>query len=137
MAKPQSPMNLHAQGITLVDADVVARQVVEPSSPCLETIKEKFGPDILQADGSLNRAELRARIFADPEAKAWLNGNLMHPQIRKQMLDELAAARSPYSILIAPHCCLKTDWNNTSTSLSLWTYPRQIQTEPHHGTMTA
>ena len=88
-------------GIELVDADVVARQVVEPGSDCLEQIIARFGEQITLADGNLDRSKLRAIIFADPEQKQWLN-QLMHPAIRQLMLQQLEQAQSPYVILVAP-----------------------------------
>ncbi|MGL4830813.1 MAG: dephospho-CoA kinase, partial [Vibrio sp.] len=60
-------------GIDLVDADVIAREVVEPETEGLKAIAGHFGQTILHPDGSLNRAALRERIFADPNEKAWLN----------------------------------------------------------------
>lgn len=90
-----------AHDIVVVDADEVARQVVEPGSAVLDAIANQFGSTVLQQDGSLNRAELRQIIFADPEAKTWLNA-LMHPAIRQEMLQQLQAATSPYVILSAP-----------------------------------
>ena len=88
-------------GVDAVDADVVARKVVAPGSECLSAIVAKFGEQMLLPDGSLNRSALRALIFSDPEKKQWLN-SLMHPAIREQMLAELADAKSPYCLLIAP-----------------------------------
>lgn len=88
-------------GVKVVDADVVARQVVAPGSAALAQIKDFFGPGVISSDGQLNRAQLREIVFADPDAKAWLN-QLLHPLIRQQMLRELDAAQSPYSVLVAP-----------------------------------
>ncbi len=94
--------NLFADlGITLVDADVVARQVVEPGQPALAAIATHFGPEFLQADGSLHRPLLRQRIFSDPQAKHWLD-HLLHPLIRQQMLLQLQNATSAYVLLVAP-----------------------------------
>ena len=90
-------------GIAVVDADLVAREVVEPGSSVLEQIRVHFGDDILLADGNLNRAKLRQIIFSDVAQKNWLN-QLMHPAIRQALVAqlELAAAESPYVILSAP-----------------------------------
>lgn len=88
-------------GIEAVDADIVAREVVEPGSPCLDAIVEQFGQQMLLSDGSLDRAQLRSIIFADPAKKQWLN-ELMHPAIRKEMFKQLEQAQSPYVLLIAP-----------------------------------
>ena len=94
--------NLFAKhGITLVDADVIARDAVAIGSPGLAAITEHFGPQVLQNDGSLNRAWLRQQIFADAVAKAWLNA-LLHPLIRQEILQQLSQAQSPYVLLVAP-----------------------------------
>lgn len=88
-------------GIQVVDADIVAREVVEPGSVGLAKITEHFGDEILTTDGSLDRAKLRAIIFADESQKQWLN-NLLHPLIRESMLAQLQQATSQYVILVAP-----------------------------------
>jgi len=88
-------------GITVVDADVVARIIVEPGKPALAAIAGHFGADILQADGTLDRAALRARVFADEADRHWLE-QLTHPLIGQEIVDQLGAARSPYVILSSP-----------------------------------
>ncbi|HOY24152.1 MAG TPA: dephospho-CoA kinase, partial [Cellvibrio sp.] len=75
-------------GITVVDADIVAREVVNIGSTTLSAISEHFGQGILNADGSLNRAQLRLRIFENPDEKLWLE-NLLHPIIRKEIVTQL------------------------------------------------
>ncbi|MEH0666868.1 dephospho-CoA kinase [Vibrio scophthalmi] len=87
--------------IDIVDADVVAREVVEPGSEGLKAIAERYGESMLQADGSLNRAALREAIFSDPKEKTWLD-NLLHPMIRQKMLAELEQVTSPYALLVIP-----------------------------------
>lgn len=88
-------------GIEIVDADVIARDVVVIGSGGLNAIVKHFGNAILLDDGSLNRAKLRDIIFADPEQKNWLN-NLLHPLIRQNITAQLNAATSPYVVLSAP-----------------------------------
>ncbi|MCH8501298.1 MAG: dephospho-CoA kinase [Aliidiomarina sp.] len=88
-------------GISVVDADQVARDVVAAGTPALQAIAERFGDNILQANGELDRAALRAIIFADPSEKAWLN-TLLHPAIREHMLTRIQSAHSPYVVLSAP-----------------------------------
>lgn len=88
-------------GIHLVDADIVARQVVAIGQPALTAIAQHFGPAMLLADGSLNRALLRQHIFSDPAAKKWLD-SLLHPLIRQQILLQLQQASSAYVLLVAP-----------------------------------
>lgn len=87
--------------IDIVDADIIARQVVEVGTPGLSAVIEHFGEDILQDDGQLNRSALRERIFADPIEKQWLNANL-HPLINQQMAEQLQLVTSPYGLLVVP-----------------------------------
>jgi len=90
-----------ALGVNVIDADIIARQVVEPGSYALNAIAERFGSDMLLADGSLNRRLLRERIFASPADKAWLNG-LLHPLIHQQTQREIAQATSPWVLWVVP-----------------------------------
>lgn len=94
--------NLFAgKGIEVIDADVIARQVVEPGSEGLKAIAEKFGASMLNDDGTLNRGALRGHVFSHPEDKEWLNG-LLHPKIRQEMITQTAQAKSPYCLLVIP-----------------------------------
>lgn len=87
--------------IDIIDADVVAREVVEPGTPGLAAIVGKLGSDILLTDGTLDRSKLRQRIFNDNSLKNWLN-NLLHPMIREKMKADIAQAKSPYCLLVIP-----------------------------------
>lgn len=87
--------------IDVIDADVIAREVVEPGTPALKAIQEKFGTEVLTADGQLNRAQLRQKVFSDTDLKNWLN-QLLHPLIRAEMLAQCRAAESNYAILSIP-----------------------------------
>ena len=73
---------LAEHGAVVVDADKIAREVVEPGTPGLARIAEEFGPDVIAADGTLDRAALGAQVFADPDKLAVLNG-ITHPAIRE------------------------------------------------------
>jgi dephospho-CoA kinase len=88
-------------GITVVDADLAARVVVSPGRPALQAIADHFGAGILQADGSLDRAALRRIVFAEPAQREWLE-QLTHPLIGEEIRAQLAASRSPYTILSSP-----------------------------------
>ncbi|AXV32798.1 dephospho-CoA kinase [Aeromonas hydrophila] len=88
-------------GIEVVDADVIAREVVEPGTPALAAIVAHFGSEVITPDGQLDRRRLRERVFTDPQAKGWLNA-LLHPLIRTEMQRQCAAARSPYCLLVVP-----------------------------------
>lgn len=88
-------------GIEVVDADIIAREVVEPGTPALAAIAAHFGADVIAPDGRLDRRQLRERVFTGPQAKGWLNA-LLHPLIRSEMQRQCAAARSPYCLLVVP-----------------------------------
>ena len=88
-------------GITVVDADLASRVVVEKGKPCLEEIAKHFGNDILNENHELNRAKLREIIFNSDSEKLWLE-SLLHPAIAEQIKDELNASKSPYTILVSP-----------------------------------
>ncbi len=88
-------------GIDLIDADIIAREVVAVGSVGLARITEKFGNSILLNNGNLDRSQLRTVIFSDPQHKEWLN-QLLHPLIREKMLADIDRATSPYCLLIVP-----------------------------------
>ncbi|RUO30556.1 dephospho-CoA kinase [Aliidiomarina sedimenti] len=90
-----------AKGIPVIDADVIAREMVAAGSDSLSDIARHFGPDILTAQGELDRAQLRQRIFADETEKEWLN-QLLHPRIRHAIETRLNDADATYCILSAP-----------------------------------
>lgn len=86
--------------VEVIDADVIARLVVQKGQPALLEISDYFGEDIL-IEGELNRIKLRQIIFADETKKNWLN-NLLHPIIREEMLAQLRRAKGDYVMLEAP-----------------------------------
>lgn len=88
-------------GITIVDADLIARDVVAPHSIGLTAIIKRFGAAILTPEGTLNRPKLRKLVFADPTLTQWLN-TLLHPLIRTEMERQLHASNSIYTILSVP-----------------------------------
>lgn len=94
--------NLFAKhGIEVVDADIVARHILDKGTQALAAVRQRYGDQVLQANGSLNRTWLREKIFQQPDEKDWLDA-LTHPLIREQLLQSLEQARSPYVILSAP-----------------------------------
>lgn len=93
-----------ALGVPWVDADDVAREVVEPGEPALAEIAERYGERVLQADGSLNRRALREIVFADESERRWLE-SVTHPRIRQRIvahLERLQAEGAPYVLLVSP-----------------------------------
>lgn len=89
------------KGIAVVDADIVAREVVEPGQPAWQAIKEHFGEQALLTDGSLNRAWLRDKVFSEPDERKWLESQT-HPRIRDSIIRQLQQATSAYAILVSP-----------------------------------
>ncbi len=90
-----------SQCIVVVDADIVAREIVQKGQPALKDIHQAFGDWVLQADGELNRRALREHIFKAPEARKVLE-QITHPAIRNSIIQQLAQADSPYAILVSP-----------------------------------
>ncbi|MGE7139707.1 dephospho-CoA kinase [Luteibacter sp. NPDC031894] len=90
-----------ALGIHAYDADVAARAVVEPGSEALAEVARLFGTEALDGDGRLDRAAMRQRVFADPSARATLEG-ILHPRIRTWLREAAAADDGPYCILSIP-----------------------------------
>lgn len=89
------------KGITVIDADVISREVVMHGEPALDKIVEKFGTAVLLSNGNLNREKLREIVFSTPSAKDWLNA-LLHPIIRERMLNQCEQAQSSFCILSIP-----------------------------------
>ncbi|WP_018024733.1 dephospho-CoA kinase [Corynebacterium ulceribovis] len=79
-------------GLPIVDADQIARDIVEPGQPALAELVDVFGPEVLLDSGALNRAELAARAFATPEATAKLNA-ITHPRIQAETTKKFAQAQ--------------------------------------------
>ena len=88
-------------GRVVVDADIAAREVVNPGSPGLARIVQEFGSAVLTAQGELDRAALRARVFAEPEARRRLEG-ILHPLIRECLHEQALAAPGPYVLVAIP-----------------------------------
>jgi dephospho-CoA kinase len=89
------------KGITVIDTDQLARDVVEPNQPALQAIYQKLGPTILLPDGHLNRSLLRQMIFKNSSLRMWLE-NLLHPLIRDEIKHQTEISLSPYCIVVIP-----------------------------------
>lgn len=90
-----------SKGVPLIDADVIARLVVEPNTPGLNAIHQRFGDDILLPNGMLNRAQLRHIIFHNNADKIWVN-QLLHPLIQQETQKQIAQITAPYFIWVVP-----------------------------------
>jgi len=90
-----------AHGAPIIDTDLIARALVAPGQPALAEIAAHYGPEILNADGTLNRPALRRRIFADPEARRALEA-ILHPRIRAEVEQRLQTQQAAYVIIAIP-----------------------------------
>ncbi|MEJ2346638.1 MAG: dephospho-CoA kinase [Gammaproteobacteria bacterium] len=89
------------RGVPVLDADVMAREVVEPGMPALEEIADRFGADMLTASGHLDRRRMRGLVFGAPEKRRELEA-ILHPRIRRLMSERIAALHAPYCIVVIP-----------------------------------
>ena len=88
-------------GAAVIDTDVIARELVEPGQPALSEIADSFGPDLLDAQGRLDRSKLRQCVFADPARRRRLEA-ILHPRIRERALRLAEQSNAPYCILVIP-----------------------------------
>ena len=88
-------------GATVIDTDVIARDVVMPGQPALAKIRETFGADVLAADGTLDRKAMRGIVFASKEKRRTLE-SILHPRIREEAMTQAATGSGPYQIIVVP-----------------------------------
>jgi len=89
------------EGITVIDADGLSREVIEEGTPGFASIVEYFGSKIIDSDGSINREHLRKEVFDDDKKKKLLE-SIIHPLVRELMVKKIAVSKSPYSIIMVP-----------------------------------
>jgi len=99
--KSQASAIFDELGADIIDADVIAREVVEPPNQSLHSIAEHFGANILHEDGHLNRTRLREIVFKDGSQRQWLE-QLLHPLIRNTIIERINASTKPYCLLVSP-----------------------------------
>jgi len=114
-------------GAELVDADLIAREVVSPGEAALEAIRATFGDEVLTARGELDRAALRKLVFSDPDKRRTLDG-LLHPKIRERLLARLALVRRPYVIVAVP-LLVETDFASLVDRIAVVDCPETLQLE--------
>ncbi len=93
--------HLAGLGAELVDADIVARELVAPGQPALTEIVAAFGPEVLDAEGALDRRAMRTRVFGDPGSRHMLEA-ILHPRVRATLRDRSNASVAPYVVLAIP-----------------------------------
>lgn len=90
-----------AHGVPVIDTDVVARELTAPGGAALDAIRAAFGGAVMRADGTLDRAALRRRIFSDADARHQLEA-ILHPRIRQIVAQTLATLTAPYALIVIP-----------------------------------
>ncbi len=112
-------------GITIVDADVASRTVVEPGKPALKEIEDHFGSGIITAEGKLDRNNLRKIIATDPEERKWLE-SVTHPKIGEQITKEISESTSVYTLFVAP-LLLETNSQEMCSRVVVVDVPKDVQ----------
>ncbi len=90
-----------ALGVDIIDTDEISRALTSSGQPALDKIRERFGPDLVAADGALDRARMRTLAFSDPSARQALQ-DILHPLIREEVQNRLSSAKGAYSIVVVP-----------------------------------
>ena len=117
--------HLETLGITVVDADKVARVVVEPGTSGLAAITEHFGTDVLLANGGLDRTALRKIVFDNHNERKVLE-EITHPRIRDEIIRQLSEASSPYVVLSSP-LLLESGLNTLAVYVVVVDVPEEVQ----------
>ena len=115
----------YEQGIDIIDADICAREVVEPGTISLLAIRERYGPVILLDNGRLNRSLLREKIFSNINERKWLE-DLMHPHIHQCIQEHLKQSNTAYSILVSP-LLFETSQSKLCQRILLIDAPEELQ----------
>ena len=118
---------LEALGASVIDTDLIAREVVQPGQPALSKIATHFGEAVLHSDGSLNRSTLREIIFNDATERQWLEA-LLHPLIRQTALKRAQSANSDVAVLVVPLLFESGQYNEINASLVI-DVPETVQRE--------
>ncbi|MEE4251770.1 MAG: dephospho-CoA kinase [Alcanivoracaceae bacterium] len=113
------------KGVTVVDADLVSRLVVQPGQPALQAIAARFGNQVIQADGTLDRRALREIVFADPAARKDLEA-ITHPAIAAEIFRQLQVSTSPYTLLVSP-LLLESSQHRMAQRILLIDVPEDLQ----------
>ena len=103
-------------GAEIIDTDLISREVVEPGTPALAQIAAHFGPEVIAEDGTLNRAVVREKVFANPSERQWLEA-LLHPLIRQTAMDRAQRSQARLAVLVVPLLFESGQYQNTDLNL--------------------
>jgi dephospho-CoA kinase len=117
-----------ALGATVVDTDVIAHELTDSGGAAMASIGKLFGPEVVSADGSMDRKKVRERVFADPAAKRKLE-RLLHPMIREESARRIAAAAGPYVVHVVPLLVESPDYRKRVDRVLVVDCPEQTQIE--------
>ncbi len=111
--------------VPIIDADMITRELVKPGEDALKEIEAHFGPDIIQTDGQLNRAWLRARIFDNADERKVLEG-ILHPRAKEYAQKRISELKAPYCILCVP-LLIESGWIDMVQRVLVIDLPRELQ----------
>ncbi|MCM0045474.1 MAG: dephospho-CoA kinase [Burkholderiaceae bacterium] len=117
-----------ARGAAIVDTDLIAHALTAPGGAAMPAIRDAFGAAFLTADGALNRAAMRERVFSDPEAKRKLEG-ILHPLIGAQTEQAAESAQGPYLIFVVPLLVESGRWKERVDRVLVVDCPESLQVE--------
>lgn len=117
-----------AQGAALVDTDAIAHELTAPQGAAMPELIAAFGDDIVDADGALDRAAMRRRVFADPAARGRLEA-ILHPRIRALSAERIQAASAAYAILAVPLLVESGQWQTRCDRVLVVDCPEAVQIE--------
>jgi dephospho-CoA kinase len=100
---------LRDQGIPVIDADAISRSVTAVGGAALPAIRERFGPNSIDASGAMDRAYMRERVFQDPNERHALEA-IVHPWIRQTIHEKVLACTAPWVVLDLPLLCESPHW---------------------------
>ena len=103
-------------GAEIIDTDLISREVVEPGTPALAQIAAYFGPEVIAEDGTLNRAVVREKVFANPSERKWLEA-LLHPLIRQTATDRAQRSQAQLAVLVVPLLFESGQYQHTDLNL--------------------
>ncbi len=115
------------QGIEIIDADEISHALVKAGTPALKFIIEHFGSSITDAEGNLDRKQLRELVFADNAEKEWLE-NLLHPLVRQEIQRQVAESSSQYVIIVVPRLLESGNYSDVDRILVI-DVPEDVQLE--------
>jgi dephospho-CoA kinase len=115
-------------GATVVDTDAIAHQLTAAGGPAISKIRKRFGSEVLDASGALDRKRMRDRVFADPAARKALEG-LLHPLIREESRRRIERAPGPYVVHVVPLLVESPDYRRRVDRVLVVDAPEELQLE--------